>query len=343
MLSSERRGRAQSAPPTCPHDIARKRKQSTAGLNRGLRRRFTDCWRERHGGCSFITNDPAGRMWLAVLLRVRTTTASALECAPWLESKELEALRLEAKRLIWSEIGQLLGLTWPECVRFRLPFRPAGMSMDKWLEKRRQRASAQSKVRMRKHRAKKKAMKHALNNITDRKQALHEMLAAGEDALTPPRRGIQPPRPFPPKGSGWVEVTLMVERTERVAAYRDPNGWPIKLKSRRVIIHRDLQRLQEKGEVEVRNVPGERGPVAFARLIRTTRNNDNTITPPFREETASAPKAYAEKAVPKRPLRAVRIPGERARSSRKRWRTYPPLVVITCRAIGSLRDGAEAG
>jgi hypothetical protein len=256
---------------SCPPapQVVHHRKRRTARFNRLLRFRFSDLWRARHRGCSFITDSEEGHTMLMVLLRVRTTAESAMESAPWLSERALKALRKAGRKIPWSRIGDLLKLTDKERTAHKLWYwAPIDLPWEEVRRRQRRRTMEKERERRRKQRAKHRELRDMLSNSNDRKDAIIRMLA-GADA-PPARRGIQPPPPTPPSGSawigGWTAVSALVERAQTIAAFRRPDGWSVRRDSLRRLVHRTLRRLQEQGEIEIEMGWGKRGQVAFARL-----------------------------------------------------------------------------
>jgi hypothetical protein len=254
---------ALSIPITPSAQWLRERKERTARLNKQLRRRFSALWRERLGGCSFLPNDEEGRMMLMVLLRVGTTTESAMENAPWLTEREFKALRKAARKIPWKQIGELIKLTYAERMAHKLYYwLPIDMSPEEARRRQEQRDRENDRKRKAKTRAENKELRDMLSKSNDRKDAIKRMLA-GLDA-PPSRQGCMPPGPCPPSGSGWVASPVMVKRAKTVDAFRRPDGRP--LRNPRDAVHCALEQLEADGEIEIGMGVGKRGPVVFARL-----------------------------------------------------------------------------
>jgi hypothetical protein len=289
--------------------VVRWRKERTARVNRLLRFRFSDLWRARHGGCSFISDDDEGRTMLMVLLRVRTTAESAMESAPWLSERELKALRKAGRKMPWNKIGELLKLTDAERTAHKLWYWPP---IDvPWEEVRRrqsQRNTEKERERKRKQRAKEREARDMLNHTRGRPLAILLMLG-GADAPPPRPRGITlpPPPTFPPTPDGWTAVSALVKRAETVRAFRRPDGWSVSRDSLRVLVHRTLEQMRDDGMIDTKIVKGVHGDVCLVRLVDVNMTAEmaphadafcyrNSVTGVVEAETVGRPTASAEKA-----------------------------------------------
>jgi hypothetical protein len=255
-----------SIPFTPSPQWLRDRKEQTARFNRLLRFKFSDMWRARHRGCSFISDDDEGRLMLMLLLRFRTTTESAMEMAPWLKSeREVKALRKAGHKLEWRKIGELLKLTYAERRAHKLyHWLPVDVPPEEVRRRQSQRNKEKDRERKRKARAKNKEEHDMMNNGNDRKEAIIRMLV-GADAPPPRSRRMKGPT-WRPNGNGWTDVPTMVERAKTIEAFRRPDGRSSKPGSLRKTMHLMLERLEADGEIEIEMGVGMRGPVKFARL-----------------------------------------------------------------------------
>jgi hypothetical protein len=251
---------ALSIPITPSAQWLQERKERTARLNRLLRTLLSNLWKERHGGCSFVSNDEEGRMMLMVLLRVGTTTESAMENAPWLTEAELKALRKAARKIPWKQIGKVIKLTYAERMAHKLfQWMPVDVSPEEVQRRQKQRDRENDRKRKAKKRAKNKELRDMLSKSNDRKSAIVRMLA-GLDA---PRPGILPPGER--LNGDWTVVSALVKRAETVRAFRRPDGRP--LRNLRDAVHCTVEQLKQDGMVETEMWPGVRGQVCFVRLI----------------------------------------------------------------------------
>jgi hypothetical protein len=246
------------------------------------------------------------------LLRVRTTKESAMDSAPWLTECEFEVLRKAASKMDWSQFGEEVKLTDAERTEHKLWYWPP---IDVPWEQVRDRQSRLNKENDRKRssdkRAKNKALREALNNSDDREDAIIQILM-GADA--PPRGIILPP--ICPTSDGWFLVSVLVNRTEIIRAFRlpknecgPPMGFQVKRDSLRALVHRTLKRMRDDGLVEIKKVKSARGGnVCLVRISRqigqrkTEKRARNRVTPAakaktFDQSTASTAKPASEQRV----------------------------------------------
>ena len=241
------------------------RKEKTAGFNRLLRFRFSGLWRERHGGCSFISDDEEGRTMLKVLLRVGTTEESAIESAPWLTKRELKALQKAGRKIPWGQIGEVLKLTYIERSTHKLFYwMPIDVAPKEVRRRQAQRNREMAHERQRKRRAKNKALREMVDNCDTREHAIVRMLAGEMAAIYERRRGVIPPPWLMMRPDGWTPVSALVKRAKTVRAFRRPDGFP--LHGLRKVVHRALDQLEADGEIETKTVPGARGQVRLVHL-----------------------------------------------------------------------------
>jgi hypothetical protein len=247
--------------PQAVREREKLRKERTARLNKELRRRLSNLWKARYGGCSFLPDNEEGRTMLMVMLRVGTTTESAMEMAPWLTTEaEVKAKRKAASKIPWNEIGKLIKLTYAERMAHELYcWMPIDVTPEEVRERQKERTRQKNREWKRKDRAKKRRMHDMLSNTNDRKDAILRMLA-GADA---PRPGIH--KPGERLDGDWTVVSALVKRAETVRAFRRPDGRA--LRNLRDAVHCTLELLKQDGMVETETRPGMRGQVCFVRLI----------------------------------------------------------------------------
>jgi hypothetical protein len=240
---------------------AEQRKKRTANLNRQLRYRLSDLWRDRHRGCSFISDDDEGRLMLMLLLRTGTTTESAMESARWVtDERELKALRKAAGKIPWQQIGELLKLTYAERMKHKLwQWMPVDVPPEEVRRRQKQRNKDMACERQRKQRAKNKKLREMISNNTDRRDAIKAILLGSEARP----RGFIPPELLVLPG-GWTHASALIERAKTVRAFRRPDGRP--LRNLRDAIHGTLKQLKADRVIETKTVPGVRGNVLLARL-----------------------------------------------------------------------------
>jgi hypothetical protein len=281
---------------------AERRKAKRKKHEQWLRRGLSALWRARHGGSNFITDDDEGRVMIKAQLRVKTTPESVIECAPWAEP-EIDALRKDARKMPWPDIGKMLKLTNKERLRHRLCcWRPIEPWEDVQKEQR-ERNKVKAKERQRKQRAKRKADREAVDNSDTREDAIVMMLAA-EMAGAYASRGITPPEFL--VLDGWMRAPIAIKRAQTMRAFWRPDGRPPNPASLGKMFHRALDRLEADGEMETKMVPGRRGPVRLFRFTEGVMMADrggrrdafchgDSMTSVSQAETAEMPMACAEK------------------------------------------------
>jgi hypothetical protein len=231
-----------------------------------------------------------------------------MDSAPWLTECEFEVLRKAASKLDWSQFGEEAKLTDAERTKHKLWYwPPIDMPWEQVRDRQRRRNKENDRKRSSDKREKDKALREALNNSNDRKDALERILM-GADAPPPP--GIVPPDRliFP---QGWTAVSAIIKRVVTVRAFRLPDGRPVSSRSLPVLVHLTLKRMRDDdGRIEIKTVKSARGGnVCLVRLTprqigqrKTGKRTHNRIMPPakaktFDQSTASTAKPASEQRV----------------------------------------------
>jgi hypothetical protein len=222
--------------------------------NRWDRRKLASMYRLKHGyprGYHYLADDADGRAWLTALLHCGLTDEDAIQCAPWLEPAELPALRREARRLAFDDIGALVGLTFAEWGRFKAwRFYPCDITREEFERHRRERRKEKARTR--------RQEKREGQSFSLAEQRYWTVLGIVKRAgkITQPeliKRTRRHP-PFQPSPSYFNTAFLRDLVPKRATALRQ-------------LVHRIVKRLAEDGLVTIETTKGKFGPVLVVRAL----------------------------------------------------------------------------
>jgi hypothetical protein len=225
------------------------------------RRKLSRISKARHGN-HFVADDDAGRAMLTALLHCGLRAEDAMERAPWLDPTELPALRREARKFAFDDIGPLIGLTYAERERLKAwRFWPSDVPREEVARRQSRCEAEKSRERQRKHRRKLRDERERMRDEPNREEAVLEMLQLEEP--WPRRSGCCPPH-LVRLLDGWITMPALVAMARYCRAFRRPDGRP--LRNLRDAVRVALRRLHEQGKVELSERDGKRGRIILARL-----------------------------------------------------------------------------
>jgi hypothetical protein len=193
------------------------------------------------------------------LLSVGMTHESAINDAEWSEP-ELELFKARAKRIKWSDIGNVIGLTFDEWDRCKMWFtRPIDVSEAEIAQWRNKRRKTQDSARKKRKREQERGEREAAHAANDRCEAVLRMLE-GKRRLAPTSPGVTPPLYC----GEWTSMPNLVELLiEKTRAFRRPDGRC--LSKPRNAVRSTIKLLERLGQVETNLQSGPYGNVMMVR------------------------------------------------------------------------------
>ena len=226
---------------------------------RFVRHNLSELCREERFGNDFLPEDDEGRNMLVAFLCIGESDEVAIKFAPWCEA-ELPALR--ARRIKWTDIGKLIGLTTRQLENynlwcFGLPVDKTAEEFEAWKIKR---LKDQAKARQKEYRKRLKEQKE--RRLARAKAQTNPRHAAILKMVTDPRSPVTAPE--------IVRNVCKSRAYQRHCSVTYCNGPPAKamVKNPRMTVHRDLDQLEDKGTVKTEMRRGKYGPVRWVWLVQ---------------------------------------------------------------------------
>jgi hypothetical protein len=234
----------------------------------------------------FLPDNDDGRAMLLALLCFGLTDDAAITDAPWCGQRELSTMKRRARRMEWRDVGKLIRLTYAEYETAKLwLLRPCDVSPEELGRRNDERRRKLDRERRKREREEQRTERERMRTTSDRGESLLRMLKGGVE-LFPRKSGIQPPDSniLLQCHDGWMPVSALVVLAQNCRAFRRPDGrQPSGRNALRVLVHREVTRLANKGDVETKLEAAMRGHVLMVRKVGKTDAifDHNSITPDF--------------------------------------------------------------
>ena len=220
-------------------------------------------WRNR-----FLPNTAEGRAMLIALLHFGLSPEAAVQLMSWrFEAAELRQLQRRTRSVKRSELGRMIKLTYEEREQERVwSLMPYDVSNEEFQLRQTVKKEVNNKRRQQQKRDKEREERMRLENTISREDAILAMLSDSRY---------------------WTPISALVKQAETCKAFRRPDGKQVGLSwdyprrerfgsmgthvspgfsgSLRKVVHRAVQRLAERGEVQTELRGGVRGKVLFVR------------------------------------------------------------------------------